>query len=326
MTGRAPAALALLVAGVLTLFAYSVPVGAQLDVTGLNVLTGLGYPAGGEDPMYMIGAGWQLRWADTDWRLHFASASGTDAARPVIDLGLEGNWFQPIAFAGYYEFQGSLSVRQSGTDPFVSALRLQADAVIGTLSGQVVFDSVNAGFPDLPWDVPRRPAPVPGDEAFRRLTVELREQPHRNLNLLREFQWSRVGSGDRDNVLVASGGEIRVGGGWLVGKAGLQHRDGLIAPFFAGGFHARPGAYSYIAVTASTPTAVSAYPTLTAEFEYVGERASFSTTLELALDDDRVLPRLVMQSVPHASGFLWRIGVGPSASGQSTTFGVLTSF
>lgn len=323
-TRRAPAALAVALACILGLAGFGPRAHAQADVTDLNVLAGAGYPAGEQRPVYMVGAGWRVRWADTDWRLHFASVSSAGQAAPVVDTGLQGSWFQPISFAGYYELQGRLTARRAGAGPFLTALRLQADAVLGNLSGQILYDSIDAGFPTLPWDPPLRPVLAPSEPAFRRLSVELREQPHRELNLLREFQWSRL-DGD-DNLLLASGGEIRISAGWLMGKVGLVYREGTIKPLFAGGFRTRPGSYSYFAITASSPTAVSAYPTLATDFEYVGERATFSARMELALQGAGIQPSLYLERVPHAQGFLWRVSLGPSGAEKSATFGLFASF
>lgn len=324
---RAPAALAVTVACALALSAVPVPARAQAEVTDVSVLAGMGYPTGNGRPVYLLGAGWQIRWADTDWRLQIAGVSGTDKTPRMLDASLQGSWFQPISFAGYYELQGRLLTRRASDDGLVAALRLQADAVLGNLSGTIVYDSIGAGFPTLPWDAPLRPPLTPSEPAFRHLSVELREQPRRELNLLREFQWSRLGSDSSgDNLLLASGAELRIGTGWLVGKVGLVYRDGVAKPLFAGGLRTRPGAYSYVAVTASSPTAVSAHPTLATDFEYVGDRATFRARLELALAGAGVQPVLSLESMPHASGFLWRVSLGPAGAHQSATFGVFTSF
>ena len=177
--------------------------------------------------------------------------------RSVIDIGIDGSWFQPISFAGYYELQGNLSTRRTGDGPFLSALSLQADAVLGNITGHLEFDSIAADFPTLPWDGPRRLSIAPDGQARRHFFAELRQQPHRELNLLREFQWAR--SYDVQNeghaLLLASGAEVRAAGGWLSGKVGLLHRDDRLMPTFAGGFRLRPGPYSHIAIEAVSATA-----------------------------------------------------------------------
>lgn len=322
------AVVALLAVALVTGVVATAPAQAQDNVSGLNLIAGVGYPEPQGGPLYLLGAGWEARWGDTDWQMHFATA-GQTATTPIIDIGIDGSWFQPISFAGYYELKGSLSTRRTGEGPFLSALLLQADAVLGNITGHLEFDSIAADFPTLPWDGPRRLSIAPDGQARRHFFAELRQQPHRELNLLREFQWAR--SYDVQNeghaLLLASGAEVRAAGGWLSGKVGLLHRDDRLMPTFAGGFRLRPGPYSHIAIEAVSATALSAGPTLTADYELIGERSAFNATLRLALDDnERIQPSLFLQSQPHASGFRWQLGVGPQAAEQSAMFGLFTSF
>src|SRR5690606_14118723 len=69
-----------------------------------------------------------------------------------------------------------------------------------------------------------------------------------------------------------------------------------------------------------------AYPTLATDFEYVGERATFSARMELALQGAGIQPSLYLERVPHAQGFLWRVSLGPSGAEQSATFRLFLSF
>ena len=327
--GRAGAAIIIAGVALAPAAAWAPAAAAQPETGQLTLVTGIGWARGDEPPLYLLGAGWDARWADTDWSVHVAAAAGPETQRPVLDLGLEGSWFQPISFAGYYELQGRLSVRRDGDGPVGRAFALQGDAVLGNITGRIAYESVTGGFPALPWDEPGRLAVAEGASLRRHLSAELRQQPHRELNLLREFAWSRSYGTDDDGhvLLLGSGAEVRAAGGWLLGKLGLVHRDDKLEPLFAGGFRIRPGPYSHLAVTAASATALTALPTLRADYELIGERAAFNATLELTLDEDnRLQPALFLQSIPHAGGFRWQLGVGAPASDKTTTFGLFTSF
>lgn len=306
------------------------PARAQQAVSGLQFITGIGYSRPDSAPMYLLGAGWRARLADTDWRLQFASATAGLDGQPVIDVGVKGSWFQPISFAGYYELQGDLVARREGDGPFVSAISMSADAVLGNITGHIEYDSIAAGFPQLPWDEPRRVTLTPDGAARRHLLAQLRQQPHRELNVVREFQWARsydLDDHDGHAIMLAGGAEVRAAGGWLLGKFGVVHYDNRLLPAFAGGFRVRPGPYSLVSIGAASATALSAAPTLTAEYEFIGERTAFNASLQLALDgDERLQPTVFLQSKPHASGFRWQLGVGPLHSTQRAMFGLFTSF
>lgn len=327
---RAPGVFAVLLMAVFAVAAVAAaPAKAQPAFSNLSVLAGYGYPLDEGIPLYMLGAGVESRWGDTDWRVHFASVTRDTPGSPLLDIGFHGSWFRPIALAGYYEVQGSLIGRRDrGDDAFVGAFKVQGDAVLGNITGRIEYGSVDEGFPVLPWDEPPRPMLVADELARRYLTAELVEQPHRELNLLREFQWFRKHDGIiGDNILLASGGEVRTGAGWIMGKVGILHKDRQLMPVFAGGFRLRPGPYTYFAVTASSPTALMPYPAVTADFEYIGLAAAYTARLEFALDEnEEVQPTVFFQRDPHSAGFRWNVSFGSTHSEQRAMVGVFTSF
>ncbi len=328
--GRTPGVLSLLLMALFVLGPFAAtPAEAQPAFSNLSVLAGYGYPLEGGVPLYMLGAGVEARWGDTDWRMHFASVTRDLPGSPLLDIGFHGSWFRPIALAGYYEMQGSvIGRRDRDADTFVGAFKLQGDAVLGNITGRLEYGSVDAGFPNLPWDEPPRPMLVADELARRYLTAELMEQPHRELNLLREFQWFRKHDGTiGDNILLASGGEVRTGSGWIMGKVGILHKDRQLLPVFAGGFRLRPGPYTYFAVTASSPTALMPHPAVTADFEYIGWAAAYTARLELALDEnEQVQPTVFFQRDPHSAGFRWNISFGSTHSEQRAMVGLFVSF
>ena len=122
----------------------------------------------------------------------------------------------------------------------------------------------------------------------------------------------------RPRPFVGLGGQSAATGGWLLGKLGLVHRDDKLEPLFAGGFRIRPGPYSHLAVTAASATALTALPTLRADYELIGERAAFNATLELTLDEDnRLQPALFLQSIPHHGRLPLAAGRGRARIGQN---------
>lgn len=291
-------------------------------------VAGLGYDHSIDGASFLLGTGWGGHTGDIDWTMYLAAA-GSNIEQTMLMLGARGHWFQPITFAGYYELDGDVSLRRRGADKLLSSLSLTADAVLGNITARVEYDHVDENFPQLPWDVPGRLEPLPGNPGQYHLRGQLRHQPHRELNLVREFQWARRSDEHESpgSLLILTGAETRAGRGWLIGKVGIVVRDASWEPALEAGIRLRPGAYSELQLSVSSATALSTTPVLNATYDLIGENRSFNARLSIQADADAKLqPSLFLQSEPHRGGFRWQLALDTGWTTQTTSFGIFTLF
>ena len=295
---------------------------------GWQWTVGVGYPAGDVEPLYLAGTGWGARTGDWRWLMQLQGAATADGAPAAISLDGSAQWFQPVSLFGYYQVDAHLTLRQLGTDPLRSFFSLRGEGVLGNVTGTVEMDAVVPGFPIWPWDAPRRMALAGAGNGRWHVRAELRQQPNRELNLIREFQWAkpRYPIGAPGAAVLAGGAELRAGSGWLLGKAGIKLAAGGWQPVLAAGYRFRPSAYSQFSIAASSATAFSDQPAVSVRYELLTDDAAYTTGLDVALGPEgRLLPALVIQGEPHAGGWRWQLTVGTSedaraAGGFAITF------
>lgn len=318
--------MALLLGGIVVGAAH--PARAASVLSKPTVVAGIGYDVEADGPTYLLGAGWGAYVGDIDWTLYAAGAAAK--GDPVTSvLGARGNWFQPISFAGYYELNGEISLRHTADKHWSGSLSLTGDAVLGNITASVEYDAIGAGFPPLPWDVPGRLPALPDEPGLRRLRGELRQQPRREFNFVREFQWvRRTDTPDEPgSLLVLTGVEARVQRSWLSGKVGLRAHDEQWLPVAEAGLRLRPGARSQLAVTVTSSTVWANRPALTATYDFNGERRDYSAQLTVQQDGEDVLqPSLLLQSEPHRGGLRWQLALDAADDERATSFGLFTTF
>ncbi|HEY8418340.1 MAG TPA: efflux RND transporter permease subunit [Limnochordales bacterium] len=298
---------------------------ARAQPADLQWIVGIGYTEPDPHPWYLVGAGWERRVGDWRWRLQLQVAGDPQdaVASAALDAGAE--WFQPVSFFGYYELQGRLTLRRTGGGPILSALSLRGDGVLGNITGTVEFDVISPGFPVQPWDPYHRARLAAGGDGRYHLRVEVRQQPNRELNLIREVHWSRTrapGTGPGAFV-AATGTELRAGNGWLGGKVGVRLDQHGWQPVFGAGYRFRPSPYSQLTLGAVSATAIVAHPSLSISYELLTETLTFTAELQLTADaENRYTPVLYLQGEPHASGWQWQLRVGSPATDQPVVAGL----
>jgi len=298
---------------------------ARAQAGGLQWIAGVGYTEPDPHPSYLVGAGWERRVGDWRWQLQLQVAGDPleGVGATGLDAGVE--WFQPVSFFGYYELQGRLTLRRPRDGPVSSALSLRGDGVLGNITGTVEFDAISPGFPVQPWDPHHRARLAAGGNGRYHLRVEVRQQPNRELNLIREVQWSRVrkpGTGPGAFVL-ANGAEVRAGGGWLGGKVGVRLDEQGWQLVLGAGYRIRPDGYSQWTLGAVSATAVSAHPSLSVTYQLLTDTLTFTAELQVTADgENRYTPVLYLQGQPHASGWQWHLRVGSPGSDQPVAAGL----
>lgn len=299
--------------------------GSPPVVTEPAYVVGLGYDGEASRVVYLAGAGWEAYAGDIDWTLYGAAAGVADGSTGWL-LGARGNWFQPIAFAGYYELNGEISLRQAEGVAPAGFFSLSGDAVLGNITARVEYDYVGAGLLRLPWDPPDRR--LAAGDGFRHLKGTLRQQPHRELNLVREFEWAKaLNAAGPGSLQLKTGAEARVSRSWLVGKVGLRAEHASWEPLLEIGLRLRPSPRSEVEISAGSATVWSPSPTLTAVYDVRGDGHDYKASLSLDLDQDGALhPAFVFATSPHRGGLRWQIALAGDEDGQKTSFGIFTTF
>ncbi|MBO8141968.1 MAG: efflux RND transporter permease subunit [Firmicutes bacterium] len=301
---------------------------AQSGGEGIQLLAGVGYAGGIPQPVYVIGAGWDGRIKDVEWKLAAAVGIGPDGRAPLLAAGASARWFQPVSFFGYYELAGKLDWRQTGSGPMVPAISVTGRGVLGNVTGAVEFDTLAPGFPSVPWDDPLRAELSRGGTGGSRFWAEIREQPNRELILIREFEWSdRPGPAGATGVLFAGGAEVRAGDGWLLSKAGAAVMRGEVRAVFGTAYRFRPGPYSQLSMTVASVAGPGFEPRMALDYELLNDDLSLTVSVSLRQPDPgRWLPGLFVRAEPHAGGPSWQIVWGSPGSDVTPSVGVFTEF
>lgn len=321
----AAAALCIVLGGVL---AATAPAQAQTDASGLRWVAGIGYDEATAGPSYLLGTAWEARRGDWRWQLDLQAAAGADAQPRLLSLDAGGQWFQPVSFFGYYELNGRLTLRKEGADPVRSAFALRGEGVLGNITGTVLLDAVPPKFPVLPWDPPRLVELAAGGLGRWHVFAELRQQPHRELNLIREFHWSRkrMPEDDPGAAVLAGGAEVRAGSGWLLGKLGIRWSGDGWQPVFGAGYRFRPSPYSQFALAAVSATALRDQPGLSLSYELLTDEQAFTAGVDVGAADGGLLPALFLQGEPHGGGWRWQLRVGSPQAPSPLALGVTIAF
>lgn len=323
----AAAAVSLLVA---ISFLFGAPhVRAQAPTSGLRWIAGVGYDIRSQAPLYLLGAGLETRRGDWRWKLELQAAADAGGDPRLVSLDAGAEWFQPVSFFGYYELNGRLTLRTDGRGgPIRSAVALRSEGVLGNLTGMLLLDAVPPDFPVLPWDPPRLVELAAGGHGRWHVKAELREQHNRELNLLRELQWSRKRwpEGDPGAAVLAGGAEVRAGSGWLLGKMGIRWSGNCWQPVFGAGYRFRPSPYSQLAIAAVTATAFTDRPGLSVSYQLLTDAQALVGGLDVAFSDGRLLPALFLHGEPHSGGWRWQLRLGSPQAEPPLALGVTIAF